>query len=178
MRWVVTKQHSDYMRKRVRENEVMSYANRTENAVAKILGENSSMIWRRQKQWGVRIFDFWCHQKGVAIEMDGPEHNEAYDRKRDEYVLGRSAIIVIRFKNHDLAGVLKRCADIDQMPDWHTRRVERGLYARGKGSKRARLERLKQDGVTLAHGNWTPIDAPEHAQGVLAIASTSRGKFR
>lgn len=56
----------------------------------------------RQQQWGMRLFDFWNAKLGIAIEVDGPEHNPSYDAYRDEYNFRRSGIVVLRVPNFDV----------------------------------------------------------------------------
>ncbi len=57
--------------------------------------------WTFQAIWGWRIFDFWCKELGVAVEVDGTEHDQEWDSTRDAYNLERSGIIVYRVPNFD-----------------------------------------------------------------------------
>ena len=49
------------------------------------------------------ILDFYCHEKKLAIEIDGEIHKfrKDYDEYRDEY-LKSAGITTIRFKNEDV----------------------------------------------------------------------------
>jgi very-short-patch-repair endonuclease len=49
------------------------------------------------------ILDFYCHEKKLAIEIDGDVHKfrKDYDEYRDEY-LKSAGISTIRFKNEDV----------------------------------------------------------------------------
>jgi type I restriction-modification system DNA methylase subunit/very-short-patch-repair endonuclease len=61
--------------------------------------------FRRQHQMGDYILDFYCHEAGTAIELDGPVHETRIkkDAKRDAY-LESQGIRVIRIKNEDFLG--------------------------------------------------------------------------
>ncbi len=41
--------------------------------------KQTRLKWTRQSVWGYRIFDFWCHEKGIAVEIDGLTHDKDYD---------------------------------------------------------------------------------------------------
>jgi very-short-patch-repair endonuclease len=47
--------------------------------------------------------DFVCLEKGVVIELDGGQHNDAlsFDRQRDEW-LRKQGFVVLRFWNHEV----------------------------------------------------------------------------
>lgn len=68
--------------------------------------------WRRQHPKGVYILDFFCHQIGLVIEVDGDSHagQEEYDANRTAW-LKEQGLKVIRFTNDDvmrnLAGVME-----------------------------------------------------------------------
>lgn len=55
--------------------------------------------WAHQTMWGCRIFDFWCHRLGIAVEVDGPEHRIDFDNARDRYNYYRSGILILRVRN-------------------------------------------------------------------------------
>lgn len=73
--------------------------------------------FRRQHPIGPFILDFYCHQRQLAIEIDGHSHAEPaqqrYDRARTEWLEGRG-LRMIRFTNyqieHNLEGVLHEIA--------------------------------------------------------------------
>ena len=62
----------------------------------------------KNKQLGVNVYkqkvilgyivDFWCPCAGIAIEVDGPQHEnrKSYDQKRDA-VLKKKGIVTMRF---------------------------------------------------------------------------------
>jgi len=62
----------------------------------------SGYKFRRQHPMGNFILDFYCHQKKLAIELDGDYHftpeQEAYDMYRTT-LLQYSGVTVIRFLN-------------------------------------------------------------------------------
>jgi very-short-patch-repair endonuclease len=68
----------------------------------------------RQFSVGMFILDFYCHEKKLAIELDGELHKqrETEDFSRSIY-LENQGITVIRFWNHEvMADVQKVCEQI------------------------------------------------------------------
>ncbi len=71
--------------------------------------------FRRQQVIDGFIVDFYCHSKGVVVEVDGGLHHQqqSYDAQRDR-VLCQRGLRVLRFTNDevsaDVAAVLKRIA--------------------------------------------------------------------
>lgn len=70
--------------------------------------------FRRQHPVGNFILDFYCLEKKIAVEIDGSQHEEAENKKRDERrtrFLNAQGIRVLRFSNADvftnLEGVLQ-----------------------------------------------------------------------
>ena len=63
---------------------------------------------RRQYACGDYILDFYIHAARLCIEMDGPLHDAASDRKRD-YLLGERGILTHRIANDDLLGDTEGC---------------------------------------------------------------------
>lgn len=59
--------------------------------------------FRRQHPVGCYILDFYCHDRKLAIELDGGQHAEEtdYDRVRDEW-LNSHGIKVMRFWNNQM----------------------------------------------------------------------------
>ena len=76
------------------------------------------MKFRRQHQFGDYIVDFYCHEKRLVVELDGPVHSSheraKVDQKRDGY-LRSQGLNVVRFRNEDLLNnpesVLQRLAE-------------------------------------------------------------------
>ena len=61
--------------------------------------------FRRQHPVGGYILDFYCHEKKLAVELDGGQHNEPEQRKHDEARtdwLKEQGIEVLRFWNNDV----------------------------------------------------------------------------
>jgi predicted house-cleaning NTP pyrophosphatase (Maf/HAM1 superfamily)/very-short-patch-repair endonuclease len=61
--------------------------------------------FRRQHPINPYVLDFYCHEKRLAIEVDGGQHNTAYARRTDEKrsrFLANQGIRVVRFWNHDV----------------------------------------------------------------------------
>lgn len=74
-------------------------------------GRLAGYHFRRQQVIGQYIVDFYCHQAGLVIEIDGGIHLQQvdYDRARENY-LREIGLQVIRFDNeevrHNLENVL------------------------------------------------------------------------
>ena len=61
--------------------------------------------FRRQHPVGRFILDFYCKEAGLAVELDGGEHNDDAAVLRDQFrsdMLGKMGIHVIRFWNNEL----------------------------------------------------------------------------
>ncbi|MEQ8353221.1 MAG: N-6 DNA methylase [Leptospiraceae bacterium] len=62
----------------------------------------AGLKFRRQHQFGEYIADFYCHELGLVLELDGSVHSKAdqkkHDKKRDSY-LESQGLTVIRFGN-------------------------------------------------------------------------------
>ena len=71
----------------------------------------ANLHFRRQHIIQGFVVDFYCRSLGIAIEVDGPVHDQQkeYDQERDA-ILADAGIMVIRFTNEqvltDIAAVL------------------------------------------------------------------------
>jgi very-short-patch-repair endonuclease len=63
----------------------------------------AGLKFRRQVPIGPYIADFLCKEVRLVVELDGPDHDEAYDRKRDGWFRDQG-YQVLRFANTDVAG--------------------------------------------------------------------------
>jgi type I restriction enzyme M protein len=61
--------------------------------------------FRRQHPVGPYIVDFYCAERGLAVELDGGQHFtiecQAYDQRRTDYLAMRG-VSVLRFANNEL----------------------------------------------------------------------------
>lgn len=61
--------------------------------------------FRRQKQFGRYIVDFYCASAKLVVELDGSQHydpeGQQRDAARDEYLTGLG-LTVLRFSNYDV----------------------------------------------------------------------------
>lgn len=90
-------------------------------------------IWERQGLWGYRMFDFWCRHMGVAVEVDGPEHDTERDANRDAQALLYGGIVVLRVKNRDEEGAERVLRAVAAQPDnWDDRK--RQIWIRQSGT--------------------------------------------
>ena len=73
--------------------------------------------FRRQKQFGYYIVDFYCAARRLVVEIDGSQHYEPEEQVRDEErtaYLESIGLRVIRFSNHDIdAHFASVCEAID-----------------------------------------------------------------
>lgn len=61
--------------------------------------------FRRQHPVDIFILDFYCHEKKLAIEVDGGIHNHEAQKEWDEnrtYELNEFGIVVLRFSNEEV----------------------------------------------------------------------------
>lgn len=76
-------------------------------------GQLEGWHFRRQQVIAGFIVDFYCHAAGLAVEVDGAQHQEMreYDEERDR-ILGLRGVRVLRFANAEVRSsiddVLKR----------------------------------------------------------------------
>ena len=75
--------------------------------------------FRRQKQFGYYIVDFYCGRAKLVVELDGSQHYDpegaAKDRARDAYLRGEG-LAVLRFSNLDVEAHFEAvCAEIDRV---------------------------------------------------------------
>lgn len=138
LRWTTNVEQADYMRGRVAENLARSARNQNEQWAANRLSE-TPYRWKPQAQWGYRIFDFWCQFLGVAVEIDGPDHDPEYDAYRDEYNFRRSGIVVLRVRNKNEQDMDDAIAMLDRIEGWTARRLDMGLSADTKEERRANV---------------------------------------
>jgi very-short-patch-repair endonuclease len=157
MRALCNSQQHSYMKKRQKEN-LLNFSKAEQWAYEYLKPINTQ--WVRQAIWGCRLFDFFSIKRGIAVEIDGPEHNKDYDRIRDEYNYYRSGILVLRvhnFNEHDMRMV------IQEITKGETRKQRRKRVRReiGLAEDAPMKDVLKKIGLKLAHGKWEPNTALE-----------------
>ena len=66
-------------------------------------GRLEGIHFRRQQVIGRYIVDFYCHQAGVVVEVDGGIHQEQadYDQEREAY-FHQQGLVVLRFNNWEV----------------------------------------------------------------------------
>jgi very-short-patch-repair endonuclease len=126
LKWTTTSRQHAYMSKRQSQNKTKSFSSPNENWMSTKL-KTTPYKWTRQAVWGYRVFDFWSSHIGVAVEVDGKEHDVAYDAYRDEYNFRRSGIIVLRVRNGNDEDAAVAIEAISQIGDWKERRSKMGL---------------------------------------------------
>lgn len=142
-----------YMRGRQAENKAASACNQNENWFAAKLNETAEK-WTRQTQWGYRLFDFWCHELGIAVEIDGREHDPRYDGYRDKYNYLRSGIVVLHVRNRNEEDAARALEFIAKSESWAARRHRLGLDQPTKKSRRRAAEEASNQ-------PWVPSPSPK-----------------
>ena len=131
LRWPTDAEQHAYMRERQAQNKAKTKNNKNERWAAGRLKE-SVKKWTEQAQWGYRLFDFWCAELGVAVEIDGPEHNQKYDAHRDEYNYRRSGIVVLRVRNRNEEDMRRCLLAIASECSWKDRKEKMGIASKSK----------------------------------------------
>lgn len=120
------KEHHAHMKMRQRQNLVNCKKSDAEQwMLAKL--KKTGHKWKRQAQWGWRLFDFWNYKLGIAVEVDGPEHDKALDAERDMDNWEVSRILVIRVRNFNEADAKAAIEKIANAETWNDRRAAAGL---------------------------------------------------
>lgn len=133
LNWNTTKEDHAYMKVRKFQNIASSLNNPNENWMASLL----DLKWSRQAIWGKRLFDFWNPVLGIAIEVDGFEHNPKYDSYRDEYNFRRSGIVVLRVRNRNEMDAERAFAFVKCADGWMKRKSKLGIDGNTKASRRS-----------------------------------------
>jgi very-short-patch-repair endonuclease len=133
LNWVTTSESHAYMRMRQDQNLRAALSNENENWMADLLGAE----WKRQAIWGKRIFDFWNALLGIAIEVDGTEHDSEYDCYRDEYSFRRSGIVVLRVRNGNAEDAEKAIRFVKSADLWSVRKERLGIAGDTKAIRRS-----------------------------------------
>lgn len=129
---ITNKTEADYMRRMKSLNAAASSKNVNENWMA----EKLDKTWSRQVVKGFRVFDFWNHKLGVAIEVDGNEHDRDYDNYRDEYNFRRSGIVVLRVRNMNESDATKALLAVSKLTSHKLRKEAIGISGNTKAAKR------------------------------------------
>lgn len=133
--------------------------------------------FRRQHQAGDYILDFYCHEARIALELDGPVHNNRKDkdRKRDAY-LQSQGINVIRIANNELLEFpeqnLQKIAEQLPSPSGRGARGEGAIVYNQKGNVLMIDARNIYRKVTRKIYDFSP----EQQQNLLAIVWLYRGE--
>jgi len=153
LRYTTKAEEHAYMKGRQEMNRRAALRNQNENWFADKLKTNKHK-WSRQAQWGYRLFDFWCHELGIAVEVDGPEHDPGYDGYRDKYNYLRSGIIVLHVRNRNEADAKLALEFIAKAEDWSSRRRLLGLDSTKKRDRKRLAQRASRK-------PWVPSPSPE-----------------
>lgn len=144
LRYPTKKEESDYMRMRKEQNLARVPFLKAEgwfhDTYLVDLPKDPRFKFSRQAAWGYRLFDFWFAVLGVAIEVDGPEHDQEYDAYRDRYNFLRSGVVVIRVPNFDEAAAISAIKKLMAECSWRNRREALGLSVRSKKGRRLLAE--------------------------------------
>jgi len=124
------KEWNDKMKWYQKEQKEKSKVSKTENWFhRKYVTEFTKRTWikiTRQVRRGTRIFDFWCHEKWIAIEIDWGYHTEKWkeekDKKYDYYNLQKHWVLVIRIDNRDDTGAIDALRKVELSEPWISRK--------------------------------------------------------
>ena len=117
---------ASHMKMRQVQNIEQSRYSRAEAWAADKL-DSTGLKWTRQSIRGWRVFDFWNHRLGIAVEIDGKEHDPIKDARNDANNWKVSRIVVIRVKNFDEDDMDKALKEIAESKTWNERREEAGM---------------------------------------------------
>jgi very-short-patch-repair endonuclease len=70
--------------------------------------------FRRQHPVDILIIDFYCHERKLAIEVDGEIHNQVDQKEWDEnrsFELNEFGIQILRFSNEDVISHTEKVVD-------------------------------------------------------------------
>lgn len=126
LKWPVNREQHAYMKRRQMMNLERATKNQNERWMHDKL-MTTSLKWTPQAQWGYRLYDFWNHKKGIAIEVDGAGHDISWDKFRDEYNYQRSGILVLHVRNGKEEDAEKALEAIAKAKTWNERRESLGL---------------------------------------------------
>jgi very-short-patch-repair endonuclease len=124
--WPTTHEENDHMLSRQLENRLASKKNLAENWMYEKL-KQTPYKWTRQAMWGVRLFDFWSYKIGIAVEVDGKEHDAKRDYGRDMVDYQVSGIKVLRVRNFNELDAKIALKEINRSETWNDRRQKLGL---------------------------------------------------
>ena len=90
-----------------RRRELRRAATDAEQVLWRLLRKRqfAGVKFHRQHPVGPYILDFYCAERGLAVELDGGQHftdeGQEYDRRRTAYLAARG-VRVLRFTNREL----------------------------------------------------------------------------
>lgn len=125
LNWPVNRKQHAYMKRRQMQNLKQATKNESERWMRGKLMV-TGLKWTSQAQWGYRVFDFWNHKKGIAVEVDGQGHDIAWDKFRDEYNYQRSGILVLHVRNGNEEDAKDALQVIAKAETWNERRESVG----------------------------------------------------
>lgn len=77
---------------------------------------------------GWTVFDFWWHDKGVALELDTPGRDARHGETIDRYYFARSGILVYRADISDKLRIRETAEAVGAMEDLADRKPDVALY--------------------------------------------------
>lgn len=125
-KWPTTKEEAEKLKGYRKLNMAVAKNNPNEVWMLQKLRQ-TKWHWARQKSWGYRIFDFWNNLLGVAVEVDGPSHNQQWDEFRDNEAYNYSGIVVLRVRNMNEVDALEVIKAINESNLWWERRRDMGM---------------------------------------------------
>ena len=120
IKWPTTSAEAAHMNEMRARNRILAAHNLNERLMAEKLAA-TGLKWTPQATWGYRIFDFWNKEKGIAVEVDGPEHRPGWDKLRDFHNWEVSRILVLHVRNRNEGDAARALEIIAKQPSWDER---------------------------------------------------------
>lgn len=121
--YTITSEHHEHMAKRQKERRVNGMTMSEKWFIDKI-APLTGHKWTHEARWGFRLFDFWNSNLGLAVEIDGPEHDASLDSFRDKKEWERSRILIFRIRNENKEDAARFLEFIKSCQSWNERRLK------------------------------------------------------
>jgi hypothetical protein len=117
--------HDDHVRMKHRQVKSRANTDPADVWMQRFLIRQTGVKWTPRAQWGYRLFDFWCHRLGVAVELATDDADA--DQESDRAAYDRSAILVVRVRGFNADDAAHAVDIIKQATSWNERRAKCGM---------------------------------------------------
>lgn len=137
--------------------------------------ESSGYTWEVQFPYTNRIFDFYCHELCLAIEVDGKK-DYLHEMAKDDLAFKTNGVVVIRIGNKTNEYVLNFIKSrLFKFKNWETRPIFAKHYSEQE-NKVMCLEFLRSCGFTRSVENMYGVLKRASKSRVILEQSTYQGK--